>query len=161
MLIYIRDVGIRIQGTRGYMFAEFECPKCGVHIEIRKHQGMSQEQCHDCFRDFHRNTQIKHGDRYTRLYRTWVNMRQRCLNTKSEKYKQYGAKGICICNDWNDYSLFKLWAMSSGYDENLTLDRIDVLGNYEPSNCQWLTNSENSRKGSTIDAERKKQAKSI
>lgn len=160
MLIHIQDLGIRNNGKRGYMWAEFECPKCGTHIELMKHQGKAQEQCQKCFREYHRKTQIKHGDRYTRLYRTWINIRQRCNNVKLKKYQQYGAKGISVCDEWSNYSKFKEWALSSGYKDNLTVDRIDVLGNYEPSNCQWLTNSENASKGRTTDANRRKQNKS-
>ena len=90
----IKEIGVKQEAKRGYMWALFECPKCGNHIERRKHQGIVQEQCQDCFREYHRKTQIKHGDRCARLYRTWINMRARCFNKKDEKYHIYGGRGI-------------------------------------------------------------------
>ena len=85
-----------------------------------------------------------HGKRYTRIYRTWINMKQRCLNPKEIHYKRYGARGIKVCNEWvNNFMSFYEWAMRFGYKDNLTIDRKDNDGNYEPNNCQWITNAEN------------------
>lgn len=69
-------------------------------------------------------------------------MRDRCNNPNSDNYKYYGERGIMICNEWNDFKAFYDWAMSNGYGSNLTIDRIDVNGNYEPSNCRWITQAE-------------------
>lgn len=89
-----------------------------------------------------------HGDRSTgeqlRLYNIWVNMKARCSNPKISDYKYYGGKGISVCDEWkNSYQGFKNWALLNGYSNNLVIDRIDNDGNYESSNCQWITNSEN------------------
>ena len=92
-----------------------------------------------------------HGDTRnhepTRLYRIWIAMKKRCSNPKSISYRYYGGKGISVCPEWaSDYMTFKTWALTNGYQNNLTIDRIDHIGNYCPENCQWLTKSENSKK---------------
>ena len=93
----------------------------------------------------------KHGDarpgKITKLYKVWMSMRSRCFKENSAGYKYYGGKGRVMCSEWNeDYSVFKKWALANGYKEGLSIDRINHRGNYEPSNCQWLTRSENAKK---------------
>lgn len=146
----IKELGVRSNGKRGYMWAEFKCPKCDKHIERMKHQGIRQEQCQECFRAYHKQTQIKHGDRYSRLYRTWTNMKARCLNPKEKKYPLYGGRGITICIEWLEYSNFKFWALSNGYTNELTIDRKNVNGNYEPFNCVFISNKENAGKDKIV-----------
>lgn len=87
--------------------------------------------------------QAKDGDR-TRLYRIWSSIKTRCYNNRQAKsYKKYGAKGIRVCEEWKDsYEAFFEWAIASGYDDSLTIDRIDPHGIYCPENCRWATQTQ-------------------
>ena len=84
-----------------------------------------------------------HGKSGTRLYCIWQGMKQRCHDKHHPKYKNYGARGIIVCQEWlDDFMNFYDWAINNGYQENLTINRINTNGNYEPDNCNWLTNLE-------------------
>lgn len=94
----------------------------------------------------HGKAKATHGDSKSRLFSIWAGMKKRCYYKKSIGYKNYGGRGIQVCYEWkNNYSAFKLWAMNNGYDESLTLDRVDNDGNYEPNNCKWSTVTEQNR----------------
>lgn len=88
-----------------------------------------------------------HGayQRNPRLYSVWVSMIHRCENPQRKKYKDYGARGIAVCKEWHEPNAFMDWAEDNGYAEGLQLDRINNDGNYEPTNCRWVTPKENSR----------------
>lgn len=81
----------------------------------------------------------KHGKKDSRIYSIWASMLQRCKNPNDISYSLYGNKGISVCEDWEYFINFDEWAMSNGYQEDLSIDRIDSNGNYEPSNCRWVS----------------------
>lgn len=79
------------------------------------------------------------GKRRVRLYNIWRGMCRRCELPSHSTYERYGAKGISVCEEWHNFDKFIEWAMNSGYNETLTLDRIDSGGNYTPQNCRWVS----------------------
>lgn len=83
---------------------------------------------------------------YTKLYNIWLRMKGRCNRPTATSYQYYGGRGICVCDEWqNDFAAFRDWAMSHGYQEGLSIDRIDPDGNYCPENCRWITMAEQQR----------------
>ena len=137
----IRKLGTRIN-ENGHLesWAIFKCSHCLQEKEMRLSSGKRAKSC-GCIPN-----NYKHGESYSKLYRVWAGMKKRCFNPKNKDYKDYGGRGITICPELtNDYIVFRDWALSNGYKENLLIDRINPNGNYEPSNCRWLTILESNR----------------
>jgi len=91
-----------------------------------------------------------HRLRYHPLYKTWLNMKQRCTNPRRNDYQYYGGRGIAMCDEWlESFQAFYDWAMDNGWKKRLTIDRLNVEGNYCPENCRWVSRtvqSQNRRK---------------
>lgn len=89
-----------------------------------------------------------HGASKSRLHNIWKNMRKRCMNPNDPGFPNYGGRGISICDEWSEFSVFQEWALNAGYKETLSIERLDVNAGYGPSNCIWATaqmQSENRR----------------
>lgn len=95
-----------------------------------------------------------HGKAKTRIYRIWSNMKNRCTNKNLDSYKYYGGRGITVYDEWLKFENFNEWSMENGYDDHLTLDRVDNNKGYGPDNCRWASRSQqmnNTRQNTKVE----------
>lgn len=117
---------------------------CGVVRDFNKSSVISgaTRSC-GCYRKAHARVEhIRHGmgNGDNRLYGIWRNIKSHCYNPNDRAYARYGAKGITMCDEWRtDFMAFHTWSMTHGYEDTLTMDRIDLTKGYGPDNCRWVT----------------------
>lgn len=140
-------VAVRYRYTNRLKQAVWECKcDCGkTHLAPAKDLRSGNTKSCGCTRKENaQKLKFKDGRRKERLYGVWSTMMKRCYCKTSKVYKYYGGKGVAVCDEWKEYENFKRWAYANGYDENAergdcTIDRINYHGNYEPSNCRWVS----------------------
>ena len=140
-------IGMKNKNSRGQEFEIIEYNKA-IDMKVKFFNGEIAE--HITFRDFSDGKVRlpsekfeRHNDRYTKLWKEWNTMLWRCNPKNTRHRKWYFDKNIKVCDEWKKYTNFKSWALSNGYIEGLTIDRIDSNKDYCPTNCRWITMREN------------------
>lgn len=145
---YLTIISLEIRGLQRLRKCYAICLcDCGKRITtIAKHlKTGNTKSCGCMMSELVRQGKIKHGAGYTRLYKIWKGMRSRCFNPNNKHYQYYGGRNITIVDEWQNFTNFQNWSLSNGYEDNLSIDRINVNGDYEPNNCRFITMAEQSK----------------
>ena len=142
-MIKIKNLGVRIFNDKKGSWCLYFCEYCEQYVE--KRMGSERYKSCGCMKNKFETSKnnYKHGGCGTRLYRIWINIKNRCYDLNSKSYKDYGGRGIVVCNEWLEFIPFRDWSLSNGYSDNLEIDRIKNNLGYNPENCQWVTHKEN------------------
>lgn len=139
--LVVTDVVRKTKGTKPRTYFVVRCD-CGKTKEILAHNVKKNIKSCGC-KSNEMKAHVKHGGWKTRIYQTYTDMKQRCLNPNNSRFHRYGGRGIIICEEWiNSFETFREWAYNNGYEEHLTIERVNNDGNYEPNNCKWATMEE-------------------
>ena len=143
--ILLEDLGMKypkVESKQKRHYGLYQCQYCGKEFEIQKHsiKRGNTKSC-GCQSKKYNNP---HGLTQHRLYKTWCQMKARCYNPKNKAYIDYGGRGVQVCERWLDINNF-IEDMYPSYQEGLSIDRIEVNGNYEPDNCRWESRQIQSR----------------
>lgn len=149
-LTILEDLGMEFPSelsNQKKRFALFICPYCSnsFRSEVTSVKKLRATKCKSCSI---RISKTVHGDKGTKLHNCWLGLRDRCFNPNNISWSNYGKRGITVCPEWDTYLIFKEWALANGFQENLSIDRIDNNKGYSPDNCRWVdrcTQSQNTR----------------
>jgi len=131
---------IRVNGSkRTRAFFKCDCGDISEYDYSAVRIGHTKN-CKKCGNKLRSQTKTKHGMSKDILYRRWADMKKRCYNPNVQRYNQYGALGIVVCDEWkNSFESFLKWSLDNGFNESLSLERKDVNGNYDPNNCEYIS----------------------
>lgn len=144
---FVRDLGLSFPtetSKRKSRYYSVICPYCKKEFKViaQYYNSGKLKSCKKCASGI-RDLSVyyrKHGLRKDPLYTTWACVKDRCNNDRHKSYKNYGGRGITMCDEWsNDFKKFYDWSIKNGYEKGLDIDRIDNDGNYEPDNCRYVS----------------------